>query len=97
MGQRGFETGVTDIVGLVVEVRISNDPFVGPEFIAVGTHARVKVAEETADLRRIRTAHYGRQRGTKVTGNIKRSYCSIAEGHSEEQTNYPRSLNHNSP
>jgi hypothetical protein len=45
-GQRGFKTGVTDIVGLVVEVRISNDSFIGPGFLIVGTHAKANVSEE---------------------------------------------------
>ena len=72
-----------------MEVHISNDPFVRPGFLVVGTHARVNVAEETADMRRIRTAHYGRQRSIKATGNITCSFYAIAEGHFEEQNHLP--------
>jgi hypothetical protein len=92
-----LKLGTRTLLDWSVEVRISNDQFVGPGFLVVGTHARVNIAEEAADMRRIRTAHYARQRSIKATGNVTCSFYAIAEGHFEEQTTYPRSLSHNSP
>jgi hypothetical protein len=55
-GQRGFKTDVTDTVGLVVEVRIYSDSYIGPGFLVVGTHANANVSEECAVRIRLMSA-----------------------------------------